>query len=487
MPLEQKKQYNPIIVGFSGEDGPLSISLKNAQERFGRLPSSYGLVPPKEGRERKKGLNLEAGKFIRDVLKHGDKNLKGAVIQYFKGWHRDLSSEFGINIDPFLNINDPHRVLEVIRQNRPLIKKILRMDLKASLLEKGLILKDVLNSIKEENLAEAVYRILTKKIRQFTRDTKKREAQEILDCLHARELLNRLETLVHGSLLEPENTRLSSYADEAAKLFLGMPERIGFTGTETLLGITGAGIEFEFATRDISYLKLGKDTGDCTSDKKNFQADTGIENIFWTVFSWILDRNYQILKVYYHGEFVMKVHLLPLYITDMASPVPWNSACTPGRSDYMILAVDAVETIRGFRDDIPGYGREDLLSVKDEVFGKTLEKIAEIAGRMGIDHIYGEKFSNTRWVREYYDTFPEIFLHVNHIEKIDQLEDIFYLARSICRGSGYDLPDDLFMEIQMKNTYLSPKIINKAPGVKSFSVIKGNPSNGIPMNRVIGI
>jgi len=477
-------EYNPILIGFSEEKGPLEISLKEARKSYGLMPSRYGFVSAREGRDEKKALNLKAGSFIRDGLKDGNKNLKWDAFNYFNEWHRDYTAEFGIDVSPLINLNDPRRVIQLIFDNKALFKKLLEMNLKAKILAKRLIKKNVLNSVAEEILPGKAAEILSKKIKFFTSEKKERDARYILCCIKGMEIINKIEDLIQGSILTPGESVLTCYADEISRLLLEMPDEIGFSGKTELKGITGSGVEFAYAERNASYFMLGKDTGDCTSDKKNFQADSNIENIFWTVFSWILDLNYQILKVYFNGEFVMKAHLLPLYIPDIG--LLGRSAFLPGKSDYMILAVDAVETVRGFRDDISGC-REDLIEQKDHIFSKTIEKIEDIARKMQITHIYAEKFSNTRWVREYYERFPEIFIHVNHFEKIDHLEDVFYLARNLCGNAGVDIPDELFMEIQMKNTYLYPQSSNKAPGVKSFTVIKGNPEDGIRMNRVIGI
>ena len=91
------------------------------------------------------------------------------------------------------------------------------------------------------------------------------------------------------------------------------------------------------------------------------------------------------------------------------------------------------------------------------------------------------------WVRDKISAYPEIFLHVDHIFKIDQLEDVYCLIKELTTRYGYNVPQEVFMEIQMKNTCLLPDYINKAPGVKSFSVIRGKASDGIPMKRIIGV
>ena len=50
-----------------------------------------------------------------------------------------------------------------------------------------------------------------------------------------------------------------------------------------------------------------------------------------------------------------------------------------------------------------------------------------------------------------------------------------------------DIPGDMFMELQMKNTSLLPRVTSKTQGIKSFAVIKGDPMDGLPMKQVVGI
>jgi hypothetical protein len=267
---------------------------------------------------------------------------------------------------------------------------------------------------------------------------------------------------------------LTTYADEISKTLFTLSSYIDIPGVDELSVVRGQGVEFEFAARDVTYLMLGKKTGDCTADKPPFQADRDIENIYWTVFPWILDRNYQILKVYYHGSFIMKAHLLPLFVHH-------------NNVNKIILAIDAVEAVRAFRDDIQGFGREDLLQKKREIFQKVLEKIVTIGSLMGIHDIYAEKFSNTKWIRNYLNKLSEIFLHVRSLIKIDELEDIFFLSKELFADTEDMVPNEIFMEIQMKNTSLLPSVTKKSSGVKAFAVIKGSPGDGIPMKKIIGI
>ncbi len=465
-----RPEYNPNIIGFHRDRGPVIISLTDARRKFGQLPSDYHFVSPKDGRKNKKGLNLALGKLVTEKLNRGGSDLKRIVYDFFKGWHRDYEKEFDVAIDRFFNLNDASAVAAVMDGNREVLSGIAARDLREFLGSEGLIRRDILNSIDNAHLSLKAEGMLARKLKGSGKNPKLEEA---LALIRARRIIGDLKERTGLDLSDPNAPRLSVYSDEVAKSLLQLAGVVPVPGTERLEGVRGEGVEFEYAARDRSYLMLGKETGDCTSDKSPFQADRDVENIYWTVFPWILDRNYQILKVHVDGIFVMKVHLLPLFILD-------------DTGGFMVLAVDAVETVRAFRDDLEGSGKEALLGRKEYIFGEVMDKIGDIATRMGMEHVYAEKFSNTRWVREAFDRFPEIYLHVNHIVKLDELEDVFTLAGELGRDTGFS-PEEIFMELQMKNTSLVPLVSSRAKGVKPFSVIRGDAERGIQMKRVVGI
>ncbi len=484
---DPQPEYNPVVLGFSQKSGPIDIPLRQAGKEFGRLPSSYGLVPVKKGRKNKKGLNLDLGKFLRERLENEGHNLKGDVLSFFKSWHRDYPSEFGFDPCFLSNINDPATLVNMIRDNEAVFTDLLTRDIRTDLVETGLVRKEIVNCIPDPDLYDTLIRILSKKADRLDNGLKKEQTRLALDRVKAVQILKKTAEVLSGEFPFPDPHVLKMYADEVAALLLKLPDSFHLKGLDGLCGIRGNGVEFEFAARDASYLMLGKLTGDCTADKRNFQTDIRIENIFWTIFSWILDQNYQILKVYLDGDFVMKAHMLPLYISDTGISKTRHNIFCPHQSEYTILALDAVETVRAFRDDLPDFSRSGLLDQKEMVFDRTMAFIRDLSKKMGIQAVYAEKFSNTGWIRDAFDGFDEIFLHVDHIQKIDQLEDVYSLARDLCIKSKWPPPTELFMEIQMKNIYLCPKNISRAPGVKSFAVIKGDPDLGIPMNKVIGI
>jgi len=106
---------------------------------------------------------------------------------------------------------------------------------------------------------------------------------------------------------------------------------------------------------------------------------------------------------------------------------------------------------------------------------------------MGIHDVYAEKFSNTPWIRTEFSRLPEIFINVNQLIKLDELEDVYELARILSQESGHDGVTGVFMELQMKNTSLLRGVTKKMQGVKSFAVVQGDSADGIPMKQVIGI
>ncbi len=474
MPPPDRQEYNPNIIGFVEDKGPVNISLNEARDTYGQLPSTYKLMPLKQGRQNKKGLNLALGKLISEKLKDSNANLKKTVFDFFRNWHRDWKDEFGIHIEPFCNLNTPEQVKGILSGCHKKLSAVLNQDLRSDLLTGRLIRKDILNSIPDQNLAESAERILQKRVKNLSGIKKKASTQHFINQIQAYRLLKTIKKNISCDIFEADYQTLATYADEISKTLFTLSAHIEIPGIEKLEVVRGQEVEFEFAERDTTYLLLGKETGDCTADKLPFQADRDIENIYWTVFPWILDRNYQILKVYYDGSFIMKAHLMPLFIHQ-------------DNLDKIILAIDAVEAVRAFRDDIQGFGREDLLKKKEDIFQKVLEKIITIGSLMGIQDIYAEKFSNTKWVREYLNQLPEIFLHVQSLVKIDELEDLFFLSKELFAETKHPVPKEIFMEIQMKNTSLLPSVTKKSSGVKAFSVIKGRPGDGIPMKKIIGI
>jgi hypothetical protein len=470
----ERPEYNPFIMGFVQDRGPVIISLKKARETYGRLPSEYQLLSRKNTRKLKKALNLDIGKIISDRLKAGQANLKKTVIDFFGRWHRSYEDEFGVRIAPLLNLNDPDKVRSAVKGNADFLLRMLRLDIREEVLRRGLIRKDVLNSIAPERLSGTVLQMLGKRFRSAQHAGHAESLREVRSQVHAHAILRALQQAIGLPDAGFSKEMIDVYADDIAGALHRISIDSPLEGIDGLQVLYGRGVEFQFAVRDRSFLSLGKDTGDCTADKPLFQADQDVENIYWTIFPWILDRNYQVLKVFFDGDFIMKVHLLPLFRL-------------AGQEGRIVLAVDAIETGRAFRDDMEGFYREDLMARRETIFSAVLAQIRSIAWAMGIEDVYAEKFSNTPWVRLELSRLPEILINVHELIKLDELEDVYELARELSREEGGEEVKHVFMELQMKNTSLLPGVTKRMEGVKSYAVVHGNPADGIPMKRAFGI
>jgi len=465
------QSYNPIVIGFIEGKGTIHVPLRVAQDDYGQLPSEYGLLPGAARRRGRKTLNLPMGLAIIDLLRDGEK-LQETRLKFYDRWGRDFRADFRVEIGFFHRRNDPWDLWQVVDKNRATLAECMEADPVEYLHAGGLVPLSTLRSIPSAQLLEKAKEILARRRRHPAHESERERIDQALAFLQAQGLLGELAVFLGRDVRRWGKDRLASYADPAAQLLWELSRHLPMVNADRLSCVRGRDVEMEFAPRDASFLGLGKTVGDCTADKPFRQVDRDVENIYWTVFSWFLDRHYQILKVYYDGHFVMKVHLLPLVVVD--------------RNDAKIfLAVDAIETAPVFREDTPA-GRPDLLEKKEYIFSKTIAEVQRLAGLMGIDHVYAERFSNTAWVRQEMERFPEVYLHIASIQKIDELEDVFELSKRVCAAAGRERPSSVFMELQMKNTFLLPGATT-VRGVKVYAVLAGDASLGLPMKRVFGV
>jgi hypothetical protein len=471
MPPIQSAEYNPIILGFVEGDGYVDIPLRSALTAYGQLPSEYGLVPNPTHRRVRKTLNLSLGLSILALLRQGQP-LPELIARFYERWDRDYQTDFGVRMGPFLSRNDPAAVAQALEENRAVLGDCLHLDIPALLDTEGLIPRATLRSIPPAELLRKAEGILAKKTRNPAHEGERAELFRALALLRARRRLAALAGEVGGDITAFGKPRLALHADAAARALWDLRESLPLTGVEVLEGARGQGLEFAYAPRDLAFLELGKTVGDCTADKTFRQVDREVENIYWTVFSWFLDRHYQILMVFSEGQLAMKVHLLPLLLLGKDG----------GR---VILALDAIETTPAFREDTAGSDPE-LLEQKEGIFGRVVAEVRRLAEAMGIEHVLAERFSNTRWVREELDQFPEAYIPIGDVRKIDELEDVFGLARRICETAGEAPPSGVFMELQMKNTYLQAGVATMK-GAKPFAVLAGGRGIGLPLKRVIGV
>jgi hypothetical protein len=465
------QSYNPIVIGFVEGKGPVHIPLLAARDEYGQLPSQFGLLPGAEGRQARKALNLPIGLAIMDLLREG-KNLPEIVMKFYERWGRDFQADFQVDIERFHRFNDPWTLGRVVEQNSQILAECLGLDLSDYLRARGLVPQARLRSISADHLLSKVKEILAKKRRNPAHAGERERIQEALILLDAKTLLGELSLMLGGEISRWGKNRLIPRADEIARILWELSRHLPLTGADRLSSVRGQGVEVEFVPRDTSFLGLGKEVGDCTADKLFRQVDRDVENIYWTVFAWFLDRNYQILRVYSDGQFVMKVHILPLLALDR-------------NGGEIFLAVDAIETTPVFREDTR-VGQPDLLEKKEYIFGRMVEEVQRLAQTMGIERVYAERFSNTAWVRRELQRFTEVYLHIGNIQKIDELEDVFELSKRVCAAAGREHPSCVFMELQMRNTFLLRGAAT-VRGVKVFAVLAGDARLGIPMKRVFGV
>jgi hypothetical protein len=465
------QSYNPILLGFVEGKGAIHLPLKAAQDAYGQLPSDYGLLPATDRRRARRVLNLPVGMAIIDLLREGAK-LREVIGTFYERWGRDFHADFRVHLEPFHRLNTPWDVWQVIDENRELLAEQLAIEASEYLRVRGLVSLATLRSIPATQLLVKAKTMLAKKLRNPAHGGEREAIQEALAFLSAKALLNALSAILGGDISRWGREQLACYADEVARILWDLSRHLRLRGVDRLTSVRGRDVEVEFASREASFLALGKEVGDCTADKPFRQVDRDVENIYWTVFSWFLDRQYQILKVFYAGQFVMKAHLLPLLATGPDG-------------GQIFLAVDAVETTPVFREDTR-LGQPDLLERKEYIFTQTVRQIARIAESMGIEHVYAERFSNTAWVRRELERFPEVYLHIGTIQKIDELEDVFEFSKRLCAVAKRERPRSIFMELQMKNTFLLPGAAT-VRGVKAFAVLAGDARLGMPMKRVYGV
>ena len=466
--------YNPYILGFVREGQRFSdlwLPLQEALQRFGDLPSRYGLLPDQAGRRQRRSLNLALGTIVNRLFDEMP-DLKGRIHDFYATWHRDWEREFGIDCQPLFNRNDGRQVAGWLQRNRRMLAREEDFPLRTTLAAAAVIRPDVLNSIADSELLEKAIEILQRKQRQRQRAglAAPGSDHELLRRLRLRRHLDRLRHRIGVAPSRSEPSRAMAYADELSRV-IGLFCDYADMPWEQPPGIPLQGTGFGFSSRDRGFLALGSRIGDCTA-RPYRQIDHHTENIYWTVFPWLLDRNYQILQVFHDSHLVMKVHLLPL-------------ATYESGGLQMFLAVDAIETGVTMRHDIEGEGKLPA-DVVEGILEQTRLEILRIADAMGIDDVYAELFSNNPQVRCWLQAHDRIFLDVTRLHKVDDLEDLYSLGCSLARQAGAPEPDHLFMEIQFRNTQLMSHQTQRR-NIKGFASLRRRTLSGLAMGEVIGV
>ena len=462
--------YNPIVIGFVEGRGAVHLPLQAARSSYGQLPSDYGLLPG-EGRRASKALNLPIGLAIMDLVRER-RELADMLAKFYARWGRDYAADFRIRMDPLYRLNDPWTLRQVLDTNQDILSDCIGLDIPGYVEAQGIMSRSVLRSVVPDRAVPKALEIIARKRRNPAHRHEEERLARVGNLLRAHQVAAKLTGLLGETISRWEAERIALHADEIATELGALSAFQPLQKIGELAYVRGKGVEVAFAPRTPEFLALGKEVGDCTADKLFRQVDRDVENIYWTVFAWFIDRQYQILRVYFDGQFVMKVHLVPLLAVE-------------GSSGELFLAVDAVETTPMFREDTP-VAQADLLEKKEYIFARMVDAVRAIAEAMGVSHVLAERFSNTAWVRREMERYPEAYLHIGSMQKVDELEDVFELSKRVCAAAGRERPTSIFMELQMKNTFLQSGAAT-IRGVKVFSVLAGDPRVGLSMRRVFGV
>ena len=247
------------------------------------------------------------------------------------------------------------------------------------------------------------------------------------------------------------------YADEIAQMLAEHAENPSFPDPAPLTSLhylRKDGIEVAFARRDAAFLSSGDYYGDCTASEVRSQVDPEIANIHWTVYSWLLDPYYRVLDVYFKGRRVLKGHLLPLIIH--------------GRR---VLMLDAIETIPSIRDFLRGKPNRNIsksvYARRKELLQALFNTVKGLAEDMGVEAVYVDKYSNTKWVRAEVGKLPADSYHIGEVIKPFRNKLIKAVIQSVTGAPG----EDVWEEIQARNISLMDQQLR--PNYKEVGVLMG--------------
>ncbi len=317
------------------------------------------------------------------------------------------------------------------------------------------------------SLEEHFPAIIRATIELLKRQAKRLQRQEAA-CTHIDRLVVSLADLLvrhqlkhryksHPLFAGDPNLFYRVYADEIAQLVADNLSTPCFTRPDilgTFRYIRKEGIEVAFARRDRTFIHSGDYYGDCTASEVRSQVDPEIANIHWTVYAWLLDPYYRILDVFLRGRRVLKGHVLPLIIH--------------GRR---VLMLDAIETIPSIRDYLRGKRNrnisESIYARRKELLQALFDAVKKLAEQMGVQAIYVDKYSNTKWVREEVGRLPADSYHVSEVVKPFQNDLIGAVIRKILNHP----PVDVVEEIQARNINLMDQQLR--PNYKEVGVLMG--------------
>jgi len=247
------------------------------------------------------------------------------------------------------------------------------------------------------------------------------------------------------------------YADDIAQMLAELADIPCFREPDAITSLRylrKEGIEIAFARRDAAFVSSGDYYGDCTASEVRSQVDPEIANIHWTVYSWLLDPYYRVLEVYFKGRRALKGHILPLIIQ--------------GRR---VLMLDAIETIPSIRDFLRGKPNRNISKTvyarRKELLQTLFATVRELAEQMGVEAVYVDKYSNTKWVRAEVNKLPADSYHIKDVVKPFKNSLIEAVIQSITGASV----EDVWEEIQARNISLMDQQLR--PNYKEVGVLMG--------------
>lgn len=247
------------------------------------------------------------------------------------------------------------------------------------------------------------------------------------------------------------------YADEIAQMLAEHAANPSFPEPAvraSLQYLRKDGVEIAYARRDAAFLSSGDYYGDCTASEVRSQVDPEIANIHWTVYAWLLDPYYRVLDVYFNGRRVLKGHVLPLIIQ--------------GRR---VLMLDAIETIPSIRDFLRGKPNRNIsrpiYARRKELLKALFTTVKKLAAQMGVEAVYVDKYSNTKWVRAEVGKLPADSYHIRDVIKPFKNSPIEAVIHSI---TGAPV-EDVWEEIQARNISLMDQQLR--PNYKEVGVLMG--------------
>jgi len=461
----------------------LEIARKRILALYRVEPFIAEAVPPPEGRFRK---NIDAVVVSRALLEVFE-DVEPFVYEASQAAAHSLLTHWEMDPEPLFNLNSPRRVAREVREIFGTDVVGLQVDFEQALAHlqainsqrilgkstaakmaylkpiTGRAFRHLTAATLQDHFSEAVGATIELLKRQAKRLLRQGAAYThidrqilLLSDLHTRYLLTERFTRYPLFAASPD-LFYNVYADEVAQLLAAHADNPCFEqpgALDTFRYLRKTGIEVAYARRNDAFLHSGDYYGDCTASEVRSQVDPEIANIHWTVYAWLLDPYYRVLDVFFHGRRVLKGHILPLIIQ--------------GRR---VLMLDAIETIPSIRDFLRGKRNRNI---SRRIYARRLDllqalftTVKDLARQMGVQAIYVDKYSNTKWVRAEVSKLPSDSYHISDVIKPFKHDLIEAVIRKILNTPAVDVAE----EVQARNIGLMDQQLR--PNYKEVGVLMG--------------